>query len=76
VSVYSYLVLGVILVALAILARVVVPLLGRLGGLAAQARILQGRTAEIQQTENRIVLLNERMAEIQERLATTRPDAH
>jgi hypothetical protein len=75
VSAYRYLLLGVIVVALAILVWVALSVLNRLGRLLAQAQDLKGHAREIQQMEGRIALLDERMAEIQQRLATSRASA-
>ena len=74
-SAYRYLLLGVIVVALVILVRVALSVLNRLGRLLAQAQDLKGHAAEIQEMEGRIALLDERMADIRRRLATSQPGA-
>jgi hypothetical protein len=75
VSAYRYLLIGVIVVALVILVRVALSVLNRLGRLLAQAQDLKGHAAEIQEMEGRIALLDERMADIRRRLATSQPGA-
>jgi hypothetical protein len=75
VSAYRYLLLGVIVVALAILVWVALSVLNRLGRLLTQAQDLKGHAREIQQMEGRIALLDERMAEIQRRLAASQASA-
>jgi TolA-binding protein len=70
--VYSYLALALVIVALGILARVAVVLLGRLGALSARAGDLQARAAEAQQLQTRIAQLNDRVAELQHNLTVVR----
>ena len=71
-SVYWYLVLAVVIVALGALTRVALSLLSRLGQLASQGRALERRLAETQQVQARVQLLQERLTEVQDRLATVR----